>query len=152
MSGFAFRVDESQGSSDGVRKPVADAGSKSVMLAAERGDVISIVDVENNFSDGGSVPQSVSVKQRHNTFYGPKLLVKSEKEYLMTAPGPDSHLYLWGGNLTDFGTRESWFKLAEVRATLEESTNRYHLCHECNEPLKTAEHEKLAALGQCPNV
>jgi hypothetical protein len=137
-----------------VRKPVADAGSKSVMLAAERHDIISIVDVENQISDDNTVQQCVSVKQRHNTFYGPKLLVEceSEREYLLTAPGPDRYLYLWGENVTEFGTRESWFKLAEVQATLNESRNRYHLCHECNEPLKTAEHEKLAAIGQCPNV
>lgn len=124
------------------------------MLTAERHDVISIIDVETIFSDDPSVPESVSVKQRQNTFYGPKILVecKSEREYLMTAPGPDSHLYLWAENLTEYGTRESWFKLAEVRASLEDSRNRYHICHECNKPLKTAEHEKLAAIGQCRNV
>lgn len=154
MEGFAFQTEGPQFSGEGVRHPVTDTGSKSVMLTAERHDEITITSIEDAFRRDSPIPDTVTVQQRSNTYYGPKLQVVGDSGdvFLITAPGPDRYLYLWGENKNDRGERECWYRLAEIRASLSEDQGQYHLCHQCNEPLRTAEHERLAAIGQCPNV
>lgn len=154
MAGFAFSTDGNHGSGEGVRNPTTDRGSKEVMLRGELRDEIEIQEIECRMDTERSVPERVIVRQRINTYYGPKLRVESEtgQEYLITAPGPDSYLLLWAGKLNKRGTREEWIKLAEVRAVLNDNGGGYHLCQQCNEPLKTADHQRLAAIGRCPNV
>lgn len=154
MAGFAFSADGDHGTEEGFRHPTTDQGSKSVMLRAELQDEVEILAVERRISESYSVPDSVAIQQRTNTYYGPKLLAVAEsgREYLLTAPGPDSDLLLWGEELHQQGGRTGWVKVAEIRGRLADDQGGYHLCHQCNEPLKTAEHQRLASMGQCPNI
>jgi len=154
MAGFAFSADGDHGAEDTVRHPSTDQGSKSVMLRGELQDEVEILSVERKLSEGHSIPETVTVRQRTNTYYGPKLLTIAEsgREYLLTAPGPDSYLLLWGEDLHQQAGRTGWVEVAEVRGQLADDQGRYHLCHQCNEPLKTAEHQRLASIGQCPNI
>jgi len=154
MSGFSFKTEGPQFEGEGVRKPVTKPESKRVMLTAERRDEIAVETVINTFQNGVEIPEKVSVRQRTNTYYGPKLLTidGSGIEYLLTAPGPDSQLILWRENINGTGNRGSWARLAEIQATLTNNSSPYHLCHQCNQPLKSADHERLVAIGQCPNV
>jgi len=154
MVGFAFSANGDHGTKEGFRHPTTDQSSKSVMLRGEHQDEIQIRKVEQKISADHPVPKSVVIKQRTNTYYGPKLLAVAEsgKEYLLTAPGPNSHLLLWMEKLNQQGSRTSWVELAEVSGQLAENKVGYHLCHQCNKPLKTMEHRRLASVGQCPNI
>lgn len=155
MSGFAFKTNREQDDdAQEYRKPITDTQSKSLMLSGERHDSVELVTVVTKFSDQGVVPEQFSIKQRVDTYFGPKLLLASDggQEYLLTAPGPDTHLCLWGEKTNERGYRESWVKLAEVKATLSDSQKSYHICPQCSEPLKSAGHEQMAAMGQCPNM
>lgn len=154
MTGFAFSADGDHGDEDGLRHPITDQGSKSAMLRGELHDEIEIHSVECKISYNHPIPESVTIRQRANTYYGPKLLAVSQsgREYLLTAPGPDRFMLLWGEELTEHGGRTGWVKVAEVRGQLVEGQNRYHLCHQCDEPLKTADHQRLASVGRCPNI
>lgn len=154
MAGFAFSADGDHGAKEGVRHPTTDPESKSVMLRGELQDEVKLLSVEHKLSEDHAVPGSVVIRQRTNTYYGPKLLAVAEsgREYLLTAPGPDRYLILWGEELHQRGGRTGWVKVAEVRCKLAEDHGGYHLCHQCNEPLKTAEHQRLARVGQCPNI
>lgn len=151
MSGFVFRTDATNTDLDGVRNPITDADSRQLMLAGERHDTVVVQGVVDKLTEG-KVPQELSIVQRATTYYGPKLRLRDDRgaEYLLTAPGPDQHLVMWSANVDDKGFKESWRKLAEVKATLSDDRTRYHLCSQCGEPLKTAEHERLAKLGSCP--
>lgn len=154
MAGFTFSTTNDSEPDQGVRIPETDQSSKQLMLCGETQDEVGISTVEERLSDNLEIPDELIIKQRTNTYYGPKLLVisNSGKEHLITAPGPDSHLLLWAGNQNDRGNRRGWIKLAEVTAHLIDDKSRYHLCQQCNEPLQTADHQRLAAIGQCPNV
>lgn len=154
MAGFVFSADGTNGGEEGLRHPKTDQGSKSVMLRGEIQDEIEILSVERKISEEHTVPESVAIRQRTNTYYGPKLLTVAESggEYLLTAPGPDSHLLLWGEELHQHGGRTGWVKVAEIRGQFSEDQGGYHLCQQCNKPLKTADHQRLASMGQCPNI
>ena len=154
MAGFTFSTKNNSEPEQGVRVPETDQSSKELMLRGETQDEVRISTVEEHLSDDFEVPEQVIIKQRTNTYYGPKLraIANSGKEYLITAPGPDSHLLLWTGDLNNRGKSKGWIKLAEVTAHLVDDKSRYHLCQQCNEPLQTADHQRLAAIGQCPNV
>lgn len=137
--------------------PITDEDSKSVMLRAERNDRIQIVDVVNRFSDGARVPEDFEVLRRSQPYYGPELLLHSDQQgddsnYRMTAPGPDTYLYLWGATTDEENFRETWYKLAEVRAILPENQETYDICSDCGEPIQSLDHERYAAFGRCPGV
>lgn len=136
--------------------PVTDHHSKSVMLRAERNDTITISQMVNRFSNG-FIPEEVTVLRRTNPYYGPQLLLHASNEgedlnYQLTAPGPDTFLYLWGAETDSEGFRESWYKLAEVKAALKDNQPQYDICSECGEPIQSLEHEKYAAFGRCPGL
>lgn len=144
-----------RGEMDGL-EPITDSKSKKVMLTAERRDNITITDVVTRFDDSIEVPDEVSVIKRTHTYYGPELLVHAEQDgedanFLLSAPGPDAHLYLWAGKLTEENRRESWYVAAEVKATLSDDQPGYKFCPDCGQPFKSIEHERLTAIGECPH-
>lgn len=136
-------------------EPVTDYASKQVMIAAERRDVISISDVVQWYSSEEELPEQMSVIRRQGTFYGPKLVlhadVDEDRNYLLTAPGPDAYLHLWRTNADEFGLKESNSLVAEVKARIAEGGD-YKLCPDCGKPFQDVEHERLAAIGECPNL
>lgn len=133
-----------------VGDPVTGYESKLVMLRAERHDEIVIEDTVERIRHVGQIPDRAVVAQRTNTYFGPKLkLYSGNVNYLLTAPGPDSHLLLWVADTNVDGFRQGWHELAEVKANLADDLPNYDLCPYCGEPLKTLEHEQLAATGDC---
>lgn len=122
------------------------------MLAGERQDAVEIDELVRELVEGFTPPDKLMIIQRTETYFGPKLHLIDDAgdEYLLTAPGPDMDLCLWGSVTNDDGFKEYWEKRAEVRASLSEDQEGYHICPYCSKPLKTAEHERLAALGRCP--
>lgn len=136
--------------------PITDSQSKTVMLRAERGDNIRISETVRRFSEEQQIPRDVSVLSRSGTYYGPQLLLHAEIDgedlnYQLTAPGPDTDLYLWAAETDSEGFRTHWFKLAEVKAVFRDDQPDYDVCSECGEPIKTLEHERYAAFGECPD-
>jgi hypothetical protein len=131
--------------------PATEYDSKMVMLRAERGDNIQIVDVLTRLTQDGDVPSETTVVKRTTPYFGPKLvLTAGDESYLLTAPGPDTQLLLWNGNYLDDGERYGWEKLAEVTAQFADDQPQYDLCPECGQPMQTIEHERKAAVGRCP--
>lgn len=134
--------------------PITDNESKKVMLRAERHDHIVFTEVVQRFSNDLHIPQQTTVIRRTSPYYGPSLLLHEEHErrdynFQLTAPGPDTYLYLWGAETDDENFRTTWFKLAEVKAEFDEQQPKYDICSDCGEPIKTLEHEREAAFGQC---
>lgn len=134
--------------------PTTEYDSKTVMLAAERKDHIQITGAVQRFDDEVVIPDEVSVVQRTDTYFGPKLLVHAtidgkDANYLLTAPGPDSQLYLWAGEVNDNGMRNGWYKAAEVTAALAPEQPPYETCDLCGELIRTIQHERLSAFGMC---
>jgi hypothetical protein len=137
--------------------PVTDHDSKTVMLRAERDDNVRVVDIVDRFSEREPVPRELTVIQRSNLYYGPKLLLHSSREgrdynYQLTAPGPDTYLYLWAAETDTDGFRKAWYKLAEVRAVFGADQPQYDICPDCGGPIKTLEHERYSAFGECPGL
>lgn len=133
---------------------MADSSSKTVMLASERNDRIQVTEEVQRFNEEITIPEEVSVIRRTDTYFGPKLLVHAEiggedYNYLLTAPGPDSHLHLWGADLTDEGMRKGWNVGAEVKAILSTEQPPYEKCAQCSELIRTIHHERKAVLGMC---
>lgn len=137
------------------RGPLTSYASQSVMLAAERNDNIDIQEVVEKFDSDCFIPDEVTVIKRTQTYYGPELLVHSnvneeDRNYLLTAPGPGSHLYLWAGELNeDTEKREGWYLAGEVEATLETEQPPYETCDQCGELIRTIHHERESVLSQC---
>lgn len=135
--------------------PVTNPDSQTVMLAAERSDNIEITDIVEEIVPNPKVPDEVSVIKRTETYYGPELLVHSaydseDRNYLLTAPGPTTHLCLWAGELNeDTGKRQGWYPAAEIKATLDTEQPPYETCDQCGELIRTIYHEREAVLGQC---
>jgi hypothetical protein len=122
-----------------------------VMLRAERGDNIQIVDVVTRLRKGSNIPSETTVVKRTTPYFGPKLVLTTENEcYLLTAPGPDTQLLLWTANYLDDDEQYGWEKLAEVTAQFADDQPQYDLCPECGQPMQTIEHERNAAVGRCP--
>lgn len=135
-------------------RPTTTHDSKTVVLAAERGDRIEIGSTIEVFHGGQEIPESVTAVKRNSTYYGPKLLVQAEiknvdRNYLLTAPGPASELMLWGGETTTGDGISSWYQLAEVQARLAEEQTSFEICPQCNNPVRSIEHERMASLGMC---
>lgn len=139
-------------------EPVTDYDSKTVMLQAGRRDTISIVEVVDRLRDEIEVPDTVSVIKRGATYFGPELQLHAEHDgtdynYLLTAPGPDAYLLLWGATVRvdDEGRRwrRGWYPGAEVKAYLHEPENPYRYCDQCREPVETIQHEREMLFGIC---
>lgn len=131
--------------------PTTEYDSKMVMLRAERGDMVQIVDVVTRLDRDEDVPSETTVVKRTTPYFGPKLVLAADEEsYLLTAPGPDTQLLLWVGNYLDTDERYGWNKLAEVTAQFADDQPQYDLCPECGQPIQTIEHERKAAVGRCP--
>jgi hypothetical protein len=135
--------------------PVTDTKSKNVMISAERRDGIEIVDVVEKFESGVTIPEDLSVIRRVSRYYGPELILYAEQEtgqnYLLTAPGRENYLLLWKAITDDLARRKTYSKIAEVKASLSAGSG-YDLCPDCGQPFQTVEHERLSAIGQCPNI
>jgi len=124
------------------------------MLRAERHDEIRFTDIVQQFSSAARIPDRATVLRRINTYYGPSLILHDEDRgqelnYQLTAPGPDTYLYLWGAETDDGGFRTTWFKLAEMKAEFAQAQPQYDICGYCGEPIRTLEHERAVAFGQC---
>lgn len=129
--------------------PATDYASRKVMLRAERRDTVKIDAIEQRFTQEG-VPTELDVVERTATYFGPEILLQSnDSNFLLTAPGPDCHLLLWSEIVNERGYRQEWCRLAEVRAAIAD-TPQYETCDQCGYPIRTEEHERLAAIGRCP--
>lgn len=133
--------------------PDTDSDSKTVMLTAERGDIINITQVLSQKGEF-AIPDELEVIQQTETYYGPKLFTYASIEgqnrnFLLTAPGPNSQLRLWTEDLSSRGKREGWTEGAEVTASLAVEQPPYERCSECGEVIRTVEHERAALSGQC---
>lgn len=125
-----------------MTRPTTDTTSKRVMLRAERGDTIFI----QGFG-------RFEVTRRQPTYFGPKLLVTpadAAGTYTaqLTAPGPDRDLRLWFPDRDEPGWRHGFVRGPEVTAAIDD-VGQYDICPRCGDPIKTAEHERLAAFGIC---
>lgn len=135
--------------------PLTSYASQTVMLAAERNDLVKIQRVVNNIESEFASPSEVSVIKRTETYYGPELLVHSEVDgedynYLITAPGPGRHLCLWAGEVDpETGKRSGWYPVAEVEAELSVEQAPYQTCNQCGELIRTIYHERESVLDQC---
>lgn len=130
--------------------PTTDHASRKVMLRAERRDSIEITEVERRF-DSSEIPSKYKVVKRTETYFGPELLLAAnDRNFLLTAPGPDTHLLLWSEHVNEREYRTDWDRTAEVRASIDE-TPQYELCDQCGYPIRSEEHERLSLLGQCPD-
>lgn len=130
--------------------PRTDYDSKTVMLRAERRDRIEVVDVVEHHADDLPVPDVVWVVQRQHTYFGPLLLVAppdGRPRHRVTAPGPDRHLLFWSKQTVDGS--EQWARVAEVRVAFAGEQPDYNICPGCGQPIRTAEHERLARLDTC---
>lgn len=132
-------------------EPVTDYHSKMVMLRSERHDEIAITEVVTRLRSDTDIPSEATIVQRQCPYFGPKLLLHAEKEnYLLTAPGPDTHLLLWSPKYNEHSERSGWNKLAEIKAQFVDDQPQYDLCPECGQPMQTLEHERKSAVGRCP--
>ena len=131
--------------------PVTENRSKSVMIKAGLNDRLRVENVINHFKTETDVPRELTVIRRSNTYFGPKLELESADEsYLITAPGPNTQLLLWEGVTSDGQFISSWDQLAEVEVDFMGDLPQYDICMDCGEPIKSVEHERLAAFGTCP--
>lgn len=115
-------------------KPATDTQSKRVMLRAERGDTVEV--------DGYG---EMSVVRRRTVYWGPTLILSAEDdtEYELTAPGRRHQLQLTEAVEDEDGFVIGMRVVDEVTAQLVD-TKQYAMCA-CGEPIKNAEHERLAA-------
>lgn len=135
-------------------RPTTSHESKTVVLAAERGDRVKIGEVIKAFHEDQFIPEELTVLKRNSTYYGPKLRVHAESDgddhnFLLNAPGPATELMLWAGETRKSNGIESWYRLAEVRARLAEDQPSFEICPQCKNPVRSVEHERLASLGMC---
>lgn len=157
MTGQSIEIDDAIPTErEGAKRvnTVTDYDSKTVMLAAERKDRIHITEAVRRFEDDVAVPGNLSVIKRSEAYYGPELLVHAEVDgqesnFLLNAPGPDCHLFLWAGETTDSNKRKGWFPAAEVKAVLSTEQPPYEKCDQCGELIRTIQHEREAVIGQC---
>jgi hypothetical protein len=158
-SEFSTRNDGEGGSDFTARsledlRPTTSHDSKTVVLAAERGDKIEIGSPVEVFQENEIVPKSAAVVKQSSTYYGPKLLVHQvikgeDRNFLLNAPGPASELMLWAGETRNGDGVSSWYRLAEVPARLAEDQPSFEICPQCKNPARSIEHERMATLGMC---
>jgi len=145
-----------RGSMDGT-KPITDRDSKMVMLRAERGDRIDVVQTVGRFQQDLTIPDELEIQRRVSTYHGTELLMEPaspgvNEKYLLTAPGPDSYLFIWSSETDSEGYREKWSVLGEIKAQFSDDLPRYPICEDCGEAIKSLEHERLAAADSCPGA
>jgi len=117
--------------------PKTEYESQTVMLCAERADVVKI--------ENGPIDKA-QVARRADTFYGPDLLLDAAGElWKLTCPDRLSQLVLWEDDM-DLETGQQFHVWGEVTAELIEG-DKYNICRDCGEPIKNAQHERLALLG-----
>ena len=130
--------------------PDTDENSISVILRAERKDSIQLKNVVQELREEEYIPSIYEVRERTDTFYGPELLLRAnDSTYRLTAPGPDSQLYLWKGVTDNRGYLKEWARIAEVMAEIC-TTPQYEFCDQCGKPIRSLDHERFARIGQCP--
>lgn len=133
--------------------PITENSSKSLMIKATRGDEISISEVVEHFEPQYEIPQKVEVVHRTETYYGPKLETESNgSHYLITAPGPNVQLIFWKAITDGEGYLKRWEQIGEVKADFTDNIPQYDICQNCGEPLKSVEHERLAAFNSCSGL
>jgi hypothetical protein len=132
-------------------RPSTTALSKRVMLDAERHDEVTITRALRGVTE---VPEELTVIQRTDTYFGPKLMLHAEvdgedQNWLLTCPGPQSQLILWKAVTGKHHQwRSSWIPVSEVRAKIS-GVEQYRICDHCGEPLRDLWHERLAVFGLC---
>lgn len=136
-------------------QPITDQQSKSVMLRAERGDPLLANEIIQKFHKEATIPKELTVCQRVSTYYGTELLLEpgnknAKQKFLVTAPGPDAFLYFWTANTDSDGFQTNWAVAAEVKMRFKENLPQYTICNQCGEEIESLEHEKLAAMDNCP--
>jgi hypothetical protein len=130
--------------------PTTNYESRKVILRSEHGDTISLGQIEQQFIER-EIPSEFTVVKRTETYFGPELMLEANRRnYLLTAPGPDTQLLLWGENVDDRAYREGWYRLAEVSAEIDE-TPQYDICDQCGHPIRSQQHQRLSTLGRCPD-
>ena len=158
LDGGKSDFESSPGDLDGTT-PITNRNSQMVMLRGERGDKLQVDEFVEYLFDGvrDDVPGKFTILRRMSTFYGTELLLEpfdtqKDSKYLLTAPGPDKNLVLWKSE-TDFdGYRIGWSKLSELKASFTENIPNYPICNTCGEPIKSLDHERLAAMEQCEKL
>lgn len=130
--------------------PETNYDSRKVMLRAERKDTIEIAEIVRPIVITEPPSFDLTLTERTATYFGPELrLAGEDANYLLTAPGPNTHLVLWKEETDERGYRTDWTQLAEVKAKIVEMP-QYDICSQCETPIRSAEHERQAKLGQCP--
>lgn len=123
------------------------------MIKATRDDVLRVTEIVEHLTPGVDVPTELTVIRRSQTYYGPKLeTTANNTNYLVTAPGPNTQLLLWRGISTPDNYLVRWKQLAEIKADFTDNLPQYDICPDCGEPIKSVEHERLAAFGTCLGV
>ena len=132
-------------------EPITDSHSKRVMLRAERHDSIVVDHVLHQVDSNFDVPGPLEVIRRSTTYFGPelKLMDSSGSNYKLTAPGPDRNLLMWKADTDDDGYCNAWRVVAEVTCDFGKNLDQYETCPDCGQPIKSAEHERVALIGEC---
>ena len=130
--------------------PITDSPSKQVMLHAERKDPVAISEVITGTNDT-TIPIALTVIERRETYFGPELLLMRDDgpNYKLTAPGPDYYLLVWKAQTDDEGFCHGWKQIAEVKAEFGDDLPSYDICPECDQPIKSIQHERASLFGQC---
>lgn len=118
--------------------------TKRVFLRADRSDEVDILPPGS--VEGGKPIDTVVIVERNLTYSGPRLRAESREDgtiRLLTAPGPRSPAQVWVK--TDSEWREGYIAELEFNGEVP----HHDICLRCNEPLKTAEHRRRAAIGAC---
>lgn len=119
--------------------PQTTPENRQTVLRAERRDTVVI----NGWFE-------TTVVKRTETYYGPELRLAAERRnYLLYAPGFDRQLLLWEAETNERGYIEGWRKIGGVDARID-TVEQYDICPQCGSPIRSAEHERLAAIGRCP--
>lgn len=117
--------------------------TKRVFLRANMDDPIEITTVRERYADC-SLPESLTVVHRQETYFGPKFTVEDAGEqWLLTSPGPKAEAILW------HRVGMEWEHAAEVAVELGEGLPQQKICLECGEPVTTPEHRQASFLGTC---
>lgn len=115
-----------------------------MFIRAERKDELEVTEVAMRLDDT-EIPDTLTVVQRLETYYGPKFRVEADddEQYLLTIPGPDTQALFWRKE------EYSWVKTAELRLEFTGELPQYEMCPACGDPLSTLTHERRAAIGAC---
>ena len=117
--------------------------TKRVFLRANMDDPIEITTVRESYTDR-SLPTSLTVINRQETYFGPKFTVEgSQEQWLLTSPGPNTEAILW--QRIDM----EWTKAAEVSIEIGDDLPQVKVCLHCGESITTPEDRQASFLGTC---